>query len=182
MDSTELARIERRVRRGYEWARLRRALLGFAPLLVIVAVAAAFARRPTVAAALGLTAFLLGVVLLWYGRDLKRAVLPGVLAGLVPLTFAICASHWHHCDGETCTTLCMQACAAGGVLAGLGVSAVSGRMRSGAAFWLPASGLTLLTGAMGCSCVGYGGVVGLVIGYGLGVLPGLLRRLIVRPS
>ena len=177
MDSTELERIERRARRSYEWSRLRKALLGFAPMLGVVAVAVAFARHPSLALALGLSAFSAGVVLLWYGRDLRRAVLPGVAAGIVPLALALCASHWHHCDADACTSFCVPACAAGGLLAGLAVATVGNRRRAGAVYWLPASGLALLTGAMGCSCVGHAGIAGLAVGYAAGILPGLVRKL-----
>ena len=100
MASIDLAATERRVRLSYEWARTRRALLGFAPALGIIAVAAAFGRRPSAALAFGGALFVLGAGLLWYGRDLKRAVLPGLLAGLVPLTLVLCASHVDH----VCTT------------------------------------------------------------------------------
>jgi hypothetical protein len=180
MDSSELDQIERRVRRSYEWSRLRQALLGFAPVLGVVAVAVALAREPSTALAFGLGVFLVGVMLLWYGRDLRRAVLPGVAAGLVPLALALCASHWHHCDAHACTSFCVPACAAGGLLAGLGVAAVGNQRRAGAAYWLPASGLALLTGAMGCSCVGHAGIAGLAIGYGAGVVSELVRRRLMR--
>lgn len=181
MESTELHRIERRLRRRYEWGRLRQALLGFAPMLAIVVVAVLVAREPSMTLALGLSAFSVGVVLLWYGRDLRRAVLPGVAAGLVPLTLALCANHWHHCDDHACMSFCVPACAAGGLLAGLGVAAMGRQGRTGAAYWLPASGLALLTGAMGCSCVGYAGVVGLAVGYGAGIATGLFRKVLRAP-
>jgi hypothetical protein len=177
MDSTELDRIERGARRSYEWARLRHALLGFAPVLTVVAVAAVLARDPSMTLALGLSVFLVGVVLLWYGRDLRKAVLPGVAAGLVPLVLALCANHWHHCNGHACMSFCVPACAAGGLLAGLGVAAMGKHRRAGAAYWVPASGLALLTGAMGCSCVGYAGVAGLAVGYGAGIAAALFRKL-----
>jgi hypothetical protein len=180
MDSVDLAQIERRARWRYEWARLKSALVGFAPVLLIVAVVAMLGHRPSVTAALGFVTFAGGVAMLWYGRDLKRAVLPGVAAGLVPLVLALCASHYHHCDGETCVSFCVPACSAGGVLAGLVVAAVGHRQRAGAMFWLSSSGLALLTGAMGCSCVGYAGVVGLAIGFGAGLSSSLIRRRLAR--
>ena len=45
MDS--VSQIERRARIRYEMGRMRRALVGFAPVLIIVAVAAVFAKRPS---------------------------------------------------------------------------------------------------------------------------------------
>jgi hypothetical protein len=182
MDSTDLTRFERRARVGYEFARLRRAFVGFAPLLGVIAVAVALARHPSATAAFGLAAFLVGLALLWYGRDVRRAVLPGVAAGLVPLVLALCANHMHYCTGDGCMMLCVPACAVGGLAAGLAVAGIGNQRRAGMAFWLPASGLALLTGAMGCSCVGYAGVVGLALGYAAGLVPGALRRIFARTS
>jgi hypothetical protein len=45
MDSAELSRIERRLRRVYEWSRMRRALVGFAPVLVLVTAAVWLGER-----------------------------------------------------------------------------------------------------------------------------------------
>lgn len=114
--------------------------------------------------------------MLWYGRDPQKAVLPGIAAGLVPLALALCANHMHACSAEGCSSLCVPACALGGFVAGLAVASVGNRRRVGIWFWLSASSLALLTGAMGCACIGYSGVVGLSIGFGVGVVPGLLRK------
>ena len=176
MDSTELTEVERRTRARYEWARAKRALLGFAPLLLVVAMATAIARHPSATGAFGVAAFVAGAAMLWYGRDPKRAVLPGVLAGFVPLVLVLCTSHMHGCTGDDCMMMCVPACSVGGLVAGLAVASVGNQRRAGAVFWLSASALALLTGAMGCACVGYSGVVGLAIGFSAGVVPGLLRR------
>jgi hypothetical protein len=176
MDSVD--HIERRARIRYEVARLRRALLGFAPVLVLVAVAAVFAKRPSSTVAFGVATFAVGVVLLWYGRDLKRAVLPGLAAGIAPLVLVLCANHvGHMCMGDNCTMLCIPACAVGGIVAGLAVAAVGVQQRSGTGFWVAASSIALLTGSMGCACVGYAGLAGLALGLAAGLVPGLVRKL-----
>ena len=181
MESVE--RIEQRARLRYELARVRRALLGFLPVFVVVVVAALFAKRPTATVAFGIAVFALGAVFLWYGRDLKRAVLPGVAAGLVPLVLALCANHIEHgCMGDHCMMFCIPACAGGGVLAGLLVARVGIKRRSGPAFWASASAVALLTGAMGCVCAGYAGLLGLTLGFGSGLLAGLVRRVIANRS
>lgn len=182
MDSTNLKPLERRVRLRYEWGRLRRALLGFAPVLAIVAIAVALARHPPVTVAFGLGAFLFGVILLWYGRDVRRAVLPGVAAGLVPLVLSLCATHLHHCTGDACMMLCVPVCAAGGLLAGIAVSVVARHHGLSLAFLAPASALALLTGAMGCACMSYSGVIGLGVGFAIGLLPFFVGRMLRKRS
>lgn len=168
--------VERRARWAYERARLRDAALGILPLVALVVVAACFARRPMSSLGFGATAIGAALWMLWYGRDPQRAALPGIAAGTIPLLFAICANRMHCCGPEGCGMWCVPACSAGGVIAGLVIARVGVVKRAGPAFWLSASGIALLTGAMGCSCVGFSGVVGLGMGFGLGVVPGVARR------
>jgi hypothetical protein len=179
-DSTNIARAMRRARIHYECARAKWALIGFAPVLLVIAGAAALTRRPSSALAFGAATFAVGATLLWYGRTPKRAVLPGLAAGLVPLVLALCANRMHDCMGDRCMMVCVPACSIGGVLAGLAVAGIGVQRRGGLTFWLSASAIALLTGSMGCSCVGYAGVVGLAGGYVAGLLPGLFRELFAR--
>ncbi|MET0793804.1 MAG: hypothetical protein ABW061_19955 [Polyangiaceae bacterium] len=159
---------------------MKRALIGLTPLLAIGAVATGVARHPLATAAFGAATFVAGATMLWYGRDPKRAVLPGLLAGFVPLLLVLCTSHLHGCMGDSCMMVCVPACSAGGLVAGLAVASVGNQRNAGSAFWLSASAVALLTGSMGCGCVGYSGVAGLAIGFAAGMVPGLLRRAFAR--
>lgn len=176
MASTELSQLQRSVRFAYEVGRLRRALLGVAPLVVLAALATAVTHRPMSAIGFGAAAIAVGTFLLWFGRDAQRAVLPGFVAGIAPLSLSLCANRVHVCSGGACTSLCIPACIVGGIAAGLAVATIGNRRDAGIWYWLCASALALLTGAMGCACIGYSGVIGLAIGFGAGVAPGLLRR------
>lgn len=176
MDSTDLTALMQRARRGYELARVRRALLGVAPLLLIVPLAACVNLHPESALLFGAATFVIGALLLWYGREPQKAVLPGVAAGLVPLIMALAANRMHYCGPDGCSSLCVPACTLGGVVAGLVVARVGHTRRAGAWYWLSASSLALLTGAMGCSCVGYSGIAGLGAGFIVGLVPVLARR------
>src|SRR5690606_6404313 len=89
---------------------------------------------------------------------------------------SLCAGRVHTCGVNGCGTLCVPACALGGVVAGLAVARVAARRGLGLWFFIPASSLCLRTGAMGCACLGFSGVVGLVVGFGAGLVPGLGRR------
>lgn len=180
MGSTDLTQIQRRVRLAYEFGRMRLALLGILPVVLIVAVAASIGHRPMSALWLGVATVTISATMLWYGREPQRAVLPGIAAGLVPLVLALCANHVHMCGPEGCSTLCVPACALGGVVAGLAVARVGNQRRAGPVFWLSASGLALLTGAMGCACIGYSGVAGLALGFGAGMVPIVLRTALGR--
>jgi hypothetical protein len=183
MESPELKENERRARRAYESARLRRAAVAFAPILLLVTAAALAGHRFGYTLAFGAALFALGVVLLWYGRSAKQAVLPGVAAGLVPLLFALCARQLHHaCGGDHCMMFCVPACLAGGVIAGIVVGSIGVRTRRGLGFWLAASGVCLLTGAMGCACVGVPGLVGLMLGYAVATVPALIAAQLRRRS
>lgn len=175
MGSIELSERERRARYHYELVRARRAVVGFAPALVVVALAALVNERASSAVLFGSLLFVLGASLLWYGRDLRRAVLPGLGVGLFPLVCALCANRFDHaCVGGSCTSLCVPACALSGLAAGIGLALLGRDQPSRFRFWLASSALVLSTGAMGCACVGYAGVAGLVAGYATGLLPMLL--------
>jgi hypothetical protein len=180
MGSTNLSKLQRRARWAYEFSRLRYAILGVVPVGVILALAACLTHRLTATLWFGAAAILVGAVMLWYGRDPQKAVLPGVAAGLVPLVLALCASHFHACGATGCSSLCVPACTLGGIVAGLTIASIGNRRHTGPLFWLCASALALLTGAMGCTCIGYSGVLGLWLGFMAGLVPGLLRRALGR--
>ncbi len=183
MESDELQRIEMKARRAYETTRLRRATVAFAPLFVLVVAAALIGQRIGYTLAFGSALFMLGVGLLWYGRGVKRAVLPGVAAGLVPFVFALCAKHISHaCIGAGCMALCVPACFAGGIIAGIVIDVVALRHASKVRFWLAASGVGLLTGAMGCVCAGVLGLAGLFVGFAISAIPGVVAALLRRRS
>lgn len=176
MPSIDLETLQRRSRVRYELRRLRNAFFAALPLVFVATIAACVTTRPSTALAFGGVATAVGVLMLFYGRDPQRAVLPGMTAGVVPLIFALAANHVHHCASGVCTTWCVPACTVGGVVAGLWVAHVGHTRGLGTRFLLCASAVAWLTGAMGCSCAGYTGVVGLTMGYALGIVPGLLRR------
>lgn len=166
----------KRARRRYELGRLRRALLGALPVVLLGAAAVTLGSRPWSAGGFGVAALAAAAVFLWFGREPQRAVLPAMVAGAVPLALALCANHWHACGSGGCTSLCVPACTVGGLVAGLAVAGIGLRRRASLWYWVAASGLTVLEGAMGCSCVGGAGVVGLVAGFSVGLVPAVFRR------
>jgi hypothetical protein len=176
MASSEMAKAMRRARIRYELGRLRRALIAVAPFLLVVAVALWRTHGSSSTLWLGFATVALSTAMFWYGRDSQRAVLPGVAAGIVPLAVSLCANAVHGCGVGSCSSLCLPACTLGGAVGGLAIASVGNQRGAGPSFWLSASGVALLTGAMGCACVGYSGVMGLGLGFAVGVVPGVLRR------
>jgi hypothetical protein len=174
MESAELLRAEKRARRAYELTRIRRAALAFAPVFLLILGASLIGERVGYILAFGAALFVLGVGLLWYGRGVKRAVLPGLAAGLVPLIFGLCAKYVHNCEGPGCLAFCVPACFAGGLVAGVAVDFVGLRSANKLGFWVAASGVGLLTGAMGCVCAGALGLAGLVAGFAISTVPGMM--------
>jgi hypothetical protein len=166
---TDLHALERRLRRGYELARLRSAAVAFAPMLLIVALGVVAGRHHGMALSAAAALVAIGVGALWYGRQASRGVLLGAISGSTALILVICAKHFGHaCAGDHCMSWCVPACVGAGVLAGALVGAVGGRAgRRGLGFWATASAITVLTGALGCSCVGHFGAYGLAVGFGV---------------
>ncbi|MGV3624865.1 MAG: hypothetical protein ACO1OB_28855 [Archangium sp.] len=175
MDSIDLPALEARARSHYEKSRLRRALAGALPVFLVVGAALFFARHATSVGLFGGASFVTGVTLLWRGQSAGRAFWPGVLAGLLPLVLSLIANQTHGCAMGHCSTWCVPACAAGGVVAGLYIAALTRRWKLGASFWVGASLMAVLTGSMGCACIGASGVFALIAGHAIGVSPALLK-------
>jgi hypothetical protein len=167
---------ERRARRAYELARIRRAVLAASPVLALATVAALVSPSPTRVVPFALLSFGAATLMVWQSRSMSRAALVGMLAGVVPLALSLAANQWHACGPHGCashglSSFCAPACAVGGLVAGLGVGLASPRTRASAPFWIGASTLAWGVGALGCACVGAIGVVGLAIGLLAGVMP-----------
>lgn len=156
---------ESRARSAYEAGRRGLASYVALPLLALGVLGACLGTRPVYAVLVGILIAAVAWVCIWRGRVAGRAVLPGVLAGLVPLTLAFAAqSYGHVCSGSECYSLCVPACTSGGFLAGLVIARLGRNVASPVRFWALAALLAGLEGSLGCSCVGFGGVLGLGVG------------------
>jgi hypothetical protein len=176
MDSIDLSKLEHAARRRYELRRVSTGVLGFAPVLVLVGLASLLGRRPLSALLFGAVLFAAGVLVLWRGEAPRRGVLPGVISGLFPMAMALGFNFAHGCNGDHCTMVCLPACSAGGLGAGLMASTYLVRHRLPWPAWGTAAALSLLTGGMGCICVGYTGVLVMTAGFALGLALTVLSR------
>ncbi len=158
----------RAARVAYEQHRARSAALFALPLLLFPVLGCCLGAAERTACVVAIALLAVGVVALWRGQVAARALWPGVLAGLLPLGLALAArSYGHACLGGSCTSLCVPACALGGLLAGVAVAYAARRSKAPARYALVAGSAALLVGCLGCSCVGYAGMLGLALGLGV---------------
>jgi hypothetical protein len=177
--SLDVQLAEERARQAYEAGRRSLASWVALPLAAIGGLAACLGAHPVFALSIGVLIVLFAWVCVWRGRVVGRAVLPGVMAGLVPLVLAFAAkSYGHVCSGSECYSLCVPACSVGGVVAGLLIARLGRHVATPVPFYAVAAALAGLEGALGCSCVGFGGLAGLGVGLGATILMVGLRRLI----
>jgi len=115
----ESIQLRDKARRTYEVARLCHAFAFSIPALIVGLSVALVVREISMPLVFGLLLYLTSVVLLWWGRNPGRGVLPGVSYGLLPLAGGIIAKFHHHtCMGFSCYSTCMLYCVSGGLLAG----------------------------------------------------------------
>jgi hypothetical protein len=165
-------------RRAYEQNRMGVSVRAGALLAVLCSASALLGTN--VATALSVSAAMMVAVtfMRFYGRSLARAVLPGALFGAIPFTLAMVAKAYGHvCTGSGCMSLCVPACTLGGAIVGAALVITARTEQKRASYLLGGGALALLVGALGCSCVGYGGLLGMVSGMlALGIAGSLTLR------
>jgi hypothetical protein len=179
MDARSTA-VRARAKAAYERGRLRDGVVAasFAvPFSLVVGVVEGHVVSCFV---VGLALATLVTLLHWSGRDLARGIVPGLVAGAVPLVFANVSMSAHLCIGGSCASACIAACAAGGIVAGSFSAWFARRSSLPRAAWVSAGSVALLVGALGCMCVGVFGVLGLVGGLLVGSAPLVLRPALSR--
>ena len=157
MESTDAPRLAR-VRRAYELGRMRRAIfyaLLAVPMVVVSEQCCCCGRGVSVAGGALLAAVLW--VLTWRGGHLGRGVLPGLIAGALPLAAPTLAGA---CGAESA---CLPACIAGGMLGGVVIAGWARRSKEGRApFIFGAGAVAAATGSLGCAMAGSTGVVAMI--------------------
>lgn len=152
---------------AYERGRVKWAAISALPMAVIPIASFAIGQRLLSSVALGAALLLLSTFMLWRGQAPARGLTAGLKAGLVPLVLSHGANLYGHiCTSSGCTSLCVPACALGGVVAGALVAWSARRASSPGAVLGWGAATACLVGAFGCSCVGVGGIVGMVAGTG----------------
>lgn len=150
---------------AYERGRRRWAVVSVLPLTVLPLGSFALGHRLMPSLVFGGLLLTVAAVLLWRGQAFGRGLAVGLKAGVVPLVLAHAANLYGHvCTADGCTSLCVPACVLGGVAAGLIISGAA--MRSPVRWQVVGSAAVSagLIGALGCACIGFSGVAGLVVG------------------
>ena len=172
----EQGRLKLRVKRAYEWGRLRYALRWSVPTLLVGTLVTFLVRQVSWPLTLGALLYFASVVLLWVGKGPGRSVLPGVVYGMLPLTGGLISRfNGHVCLGLSCYSSCLLYCVSGGIAAGLLVARLAAKSEAPASVFMSAAATSLLTGAIGISCVGVHGLIGMIVGVVLGAIPQGLR-------
>jgi hypothetical protein len=170
MGPSDVAAVRERLRRRYELARARRALIVLIPILAMAGLTWRVAGDLWGPIFGGALLSVVGVVFLWRGQAAGRVVVPAMLAGAVPFACAL----WAHCAGERSVGVCTLACLGASVAAGLMVARVARRSDAHARTWAYAGSVAILTGSIACACLGIGGLLGLALGFGAVAVPSLL--------
>jgi hypothetical protein len=167
--------VTRRARWMYELGRARWAshiLLLVLPLLLL---AHLIGRPAPLVLGLGGSIAVAGFGLAMLHDRYARAVRTGVLAGVPAFAIPLVVRSLHLLPVQTAVDPCIPAAFASGVIAGWLVSRRAVDEEHQRAFWIVAVATTALTGSLGCSVAGGGGVVGMIAGVIAGSAPVVLR-------
>ncbi len=148
---------------AYERGRVRWAALSALPLAIVPIASFFVGHRLGSSVGLGVALLVGATVMLWRGQSYARGLTLGLKAGFIPLVLSHGANLYGHlCTASGCTSLCVPACIAGGLVAGLWIALSAAR-----APWqvlASAASVALLVGSFGCACIGFGGLAGMTLG------------------
>lgn len=162
--SSDLTQIERRMLRAYEFGRLKWAARVAAVLLLLTATGLLIAGRSLEFYGIGAVLALTAGVYIWRGGDLGNALMPGLAVSMVPLVLsAILLDCTTECSG-LCMRHCMTVCATGAAAAGILAAVLMRKHPRKHRAWLFAVALVPASGLLGCPHIGYGQLIGLVVG------------------
>jgi hypothetical protein len=181
MDREASAALKERARRAYERGRVRYAVWAALPTAIVALVGGLMGEPAGLAALTG--ALLYGVAVFCYyrGQHVAKGVLPGIAAGAIPFVAVHAArASEHYCSSSECTSYCLPACVVGGIAAGLLIAYFARASRPARVSWVSAGVVASLTGALGCVCIGVGGILALLGGLLLGAAPLALRPMLGR--
>jgi hypothetical protein len=169
-------RARQAARSAWEWQQAKLASLGTIPVLVLCFTMIVISGRTLQIMTIGAGLVVAVWLALFLGREFRRGVLPGLAAGIFPLFTATGAEMvWHSCSADGCVSWCVPACIAGGVTGGALLSWSARRREWPLSQMLVGGWISILCGALGCSCVGYSGIAGMMAGLAIPTAPVLVH-------
>lgn len=172
MESNDL--LFERARRAYERGRFMRSFAATPVIIALVIVSFLACNTPAFSTAVGLVLIGLCSACAWTGGPHARAVTPGLTTGCCAALIPFGALATGICVPGSLST-CMLACFVGGAIAGAAITTRALRLEEGRrSFALSGGTIAALTGALGCSLVGIGGVLGMFAGVAIAASPALI--------
>jgi len=174
--SNRVILLERNAQRAYERGRLKWAAMGAMFLLTACVLGLLVAGRSPAFYAVAAVLAAFGGAYAWRGGDAGNALLPGLIAGLVPMVLSASLLDCRvECSG-LCMHHCMTVCGIGAAIGGVAAAVLMRQHPRRHRAWLFAVALIPAVGLLGCPHVGYGQLAGLLIGLAaaraiLGVIP-----------
>lgn len=101
--------------------------------------------------------------MLWRGETYGRSAQPALLAGIMPLTFPLMFHGTGPCCGSgDCSSWCLAACVAGGLLAGLTLGFMATKDKNKPLYLALGTMVVIAEGQLGCGMIGASGVLGMI--------------------
>lgn len=162
-------------RAAYERSRVLFALRVAAPVALLPLMSFRMGTSMRSASVFGAALVLSVALFMWRGGSFAWAGFSGLKAGAIPFVLAHASKLVGHvCTPSGCTTLCVPACATGGVIAGLLIERFARRGPSPTVTRMLGVTVAIFTGALGCACVGSSGLVAMMVGLGASLAGGRL--------
>ena len=166
----------RRVRATYEWSRVRRGLRAACLVAPMVVASLGWCGNVRLTLTLGVALAISSAALVWRGGTPGKAVVPGLIAGMVSLAVpTLLSPACAIADGPDGIRYCLLACAAGGLASGSVVAHFASRRIDRTEFVAVAGSIAAAGGALGCMIVGMVGIASMLVGLCAVSLPAALR-------
>jgi hypothetical protein len=160
---------------AYERSRSLFALRVAAPVALLPMVSFLLGTSARSASLLGAGLVVSIALVMWRGGPFAWGGFNGLKAGAIPLVLAHAAKLVGHvCTPAGCTTLCVPACATGGIAAGLLIEWFARQGPSPNVTRVLGVTVAVFTGGLGCACVGSSGLLAMVVGLGASLVGGRL--------
>lgn len=168
-----VSQLQARAQHAYERGRMRLGLMTAGWIALLTLFLCTISEKQIATGLVG-AVLTLGVGWAAYrGRMVAAATRSGLVAGLVPASFALTAREFGHAytAGGFCVSWCMIGCGMGGIIAAGIITKRAGRWSEHTSYW-GLAGLSMFTvGSLACSCACFSALIALVVCFLLSIVP-----------